>query len=331
MVALQGYQGAMTELAINGGDGLKKPHPALLDPEVRKAIGHAIDKQTLVNRVLNGLGKPLETLSVSPNPAWTPDIPAADRFDFNLDKARQILEDAGYKDTNGDGIREMPGGGQALRFKYGERSESDIGPGIREFVTGWLKKIGIATTVRVYSDTQLTPVIGKGDVDLFAWGWTPFVDPDPELSYFRCNQVPSDPQDPSNYYNDASWCNKTYDRMYAEQNKELDHAKRVSVVHDMLKLMYEQAPYVVLDYSPDLQAYRTDRFTGWVKQPAKTGPVAFSNTSPSYFLLKSVSASSSSGGLGAGAIVGIIAAAIVVLGGGGFLLARRRASTEERE
>ena len=74
-VAVQGYQGAMTEIGINGGDGLKKPHPALLDPKVREAIGHAIDKQTIVTKVLDGLGKPAGDLSVSPNPAWTPEIP----------------------------------------------------------------------------------------------------------------------------------------------------------------------------------------------------------------------------------------------------------------
>jgi peptide/nickel transport system substrate-binding protein len=330
IVAIEGLQGSFDELGINSGAGLKG-HPALKDVRVRQAIAHAVDKKTIVEKVEAGLGVPADAMSPSANPEWDVKLGDGDRFDFDLAKAKKILDDAGYKDTNGDGVREMPGGGQPLRFTYGERSESDIGRGIREFVTGWLKQIGIATTVRVYSDTQLTPVIGKGDVDLFAWGWTPFVDPDPQLSYFKCDQVASDPEDPSNYYNDASWCNKTYDRLYAEQNKELDHGKRVGIVHDMLKLMYEQAPYVVLDYSPDLQAYRTDRFTGWVKQPAKTGPVAFSNSSPSYFLLKSVSSSSSSGGLGAGAIVAIIAAAIVLIGGGGFILARRRASTEERE
>src|SRR3954469_22418181 len=55
---VQGYQGAMEEFAINGGAGLKKPHPALLDLRVRQAIAHAIDKKTIVNRVLAGLGKP---------------------------------------------------------------------------------------------------------------------------------------------------------------------------------------------------------------------------------------------------------------------------------
>ena len=48
----------MTEIAINGGDGLKKPHPALLDPKVREAIGHAIDRDTLVNRVESGFAQP---------------------------------------------------------------------------------------------------------------------------------------------------------------------------------------------------------------------------------------------------------------------------------
>ena len=52
----QGNQGAMDEFAINGGAGLKKPHPALLDLRVRQAIAHAIDKKTIVNRVLAGLG-----------------------------------------------------------------------------------------------------------------------------------------------------------------------------------------------------------------------------------------------------------------------------------
>ena len=85
---VEGFQGSMSEVAINGGDGLKKPHPALLDVKVRQAIGHAIDKKTLVSRVLNGHGKPAETLSVSPNPSWTPEIPADQVFDFDLDKAR---------------------------------------------------------------------------------------------------------------------------------------------------------------------------------------------------------------------------------------------------
>ena len=54
IVTVQGNQGAMNEFAINGGAGLKKPHPALVDLRVRQAIAHAIDKKTIVDRVLAG-------------------------------------------------------------------------------------------------------------------------------------------------------------------------------------------------------------------------------------------------------------------------------------
>ena len=108
---VEGAQGGFDELAINGGDGLKKPHPALEDKRVREAIMHAVDKQTIVDRVLRGIGEPAQAMSVSADSKWLPEIPADEQFDFNLDKANQILDDAGYEDTDGDGVREMPGGG----------------------------------------------------------------------------------------------------------------------------------------------------------------------------------------------------------------------------
>ncbi len=156
-VTNEGYQGSFSEVAINGGDGLKKPHPALADIEVRKAIAHAIDKKTLVARVLDGIGKPLETISPSANPEWVPDLSEDQVYDFDLDKAKQILEDAGYKDTNGDGVREMPNGGEPLKFTYYARSDGETGPKVAEFVRGWLDEIGIATTEKIASDSELTP------------------------------------------------------------------------------------------------------------------------------------------------------------------------------
>ena len=69
---------------------------------------------------------------------------------------------------------------------------------------------------------------------MFSWGWTPFVDPDPMLSYFTCDQVASDPEDPTNYYNDANYCDPEYDKLYQQQKVELDRDKRVEIVHEML-------------------------------------------------------------------------------------------------
>jgi len=328
---IQGNQGTMNEFAVNGGDGLKKPHPALLDPRVRQAIAHAIDKKTIVDRVMAGLAKPAETLSTSPDPSWTPEIPADQVYDFDLAKSKQILDDAGYKDTNGDGIREMPGGGKPLKMRYAVRTEGDTAQPTAEFITGWLKDIGIATTRKSYDDSALTLLIGKGDYDMFSWGWTPFVDPDQMLSYFKCDQIASDPKDPTNYYNDANFCDPTYDKLYKQQNTELDKAKRKEIVHEMLTRFQKNAAYDVLYTYPDLQGYYKGRFTGWIRQPAKTGPVLFSNSSPTYAVLKPVTASAGGdGGGGSGGIIAIVVIAVLAVVGV-ILFTRRRRTAYERE
>jgi peptide/nickel transport system substrate-binding protein len=329
---LQGYQGAMNELALNGGAGLKKPHPALLDPRVREAISHAIDRQTIVDKVLAGLGKPSEVLSVSPDPAWTPAVPPEDQGTFDLDQAKKILDDAGYKDTNGDGIREMPGGGRPLNFRYAVRSEGNTGESTAEFISGWLKEIGIKTTQKVYDDSRLTELIGKGDYDMFVWGWTPFVDPEQMVSYFTCDQVASDPKDPTNYYNDANWCDKEYDSLYKQQKVETDRAKREDLIHQMLLRFHDANVYQVLYVYPDTQAYVKGRFTGFQRQPEKTGPVIYSNSSPTYATLAPMTAASGAGsaddGGGSGGLIAIIVAVVVVAGGVLFMVRRRRTAYE---
>lgn len=329
--AIFGTQGSMSELAMNGmGGGLGDGHPALQDITVRHAIHHAIDKQVLFDRVINGYGVKGTTLSVSPDPAWKPAITEADQYSYDPAKAKQLLDDAGYVDTNGDGVREMPGGGQELVFRYAERSESEVAAPIRELITGWLEQIGIGTEVSVFDDTQLTDVVASGEYDLFVWGWTPFVDPDPLLSYFRCEQLTTSLD--SYGYNDANWCSDEYDALYTQQNQELDRTKRIELVHQMLRLFYDQSTYVVLFEDAELQAYRTDRFSGWTRQPAETGPVLFSNTSPTYANLVPVGGGGDDeGGMSTAVLVAVIVGAVVAAGAAVLLIARSRSSRDERE
>lgn len=332
---VQGQQGGFDELAMNAGaGGIGDGHPALEDVRVRQAIAHAVDKETIVDRVLNGLGEPADAMSPSPDREWIPEI--EEPFAFDLDEANRILDEAGYEDTDGNGVREMPGGGEELTFRWAVRTEAENAQATYELVSGSLAEIGIDTEIETYNDTQLGPVIGRGEWDLFVWGWTPFVDPDPLLSYFLCDQVSTDPEDPLDYYNDANWCNEDYDALYEEQNQELDHDRRVEIVHEMLTLFYEEAAYSVLYYSPDLQAYRTDRFEGWLHQPAEIGPVLFSNTSPTYANLQPISEtggdSSSDGDSSSntGLFVAIAVIGMLVIGGGAFALGRR-GSADDRE
>jgi peptide/nickel transport system substrate-binding protein len=202
---VSGQQGTFTELAMNGGaGGIGDGHPALQDLTVRHAIAHAIDRDVLFERVALGTGASGSVMTPSADPAWTPELSAEESFAFDPDRANAMLDDAGYVDTDGDGVREMPDGGQPLDMRYVQLSTSDIAPAIAEFVTQWLSDIGIATEVSVMDDDQLYEASIAGEYDLFVWGWTPFIDPDPQLSYFTCDQLTTDVDEPG--ANDANWC-----------------------------------------------------------------------------------------------------------------------------
>lgn len=331
IVTVAGAQGGFTELAMNGmAGGLGDGHPALQDLDVRHAIAMAIDRDALFERVALGIGLPLTVLGVSPLQEWLPEIPEDQQLNYDPAAANALLDAGGYLDTDGDGVREMPDGSQSLTFRYAERSEGTQGAAVRELITGWLTEVGIATEVSVFDDSQLGTAIGAGEYDLFVWGWTPFVDPDPMLSYFTCAQLTTDIE--SLGYNDANWCSEEYDALYEQQNQELDRAKRIEIVHEMITLFHNESTYVVLYHDADTQAYRTDRFEGWLQQPAETGPVIFTNSSPTYFNLTPIDGGGGDdGGMSTGVLIAIIAAVLVVVVGGGLLVMRSRAGREERE
>jgi len=350
-----GQQGGFDEIAINGGEAEGQPHPALLDVNVRRAMAHGIDKQAGIEDLWFDLATPLEVMSPSADPKWLAEIPEEDRLVYDPALANQILDEGGYLDTDDDGIREMPDGTNPIVITHAVNTDSDLGGPIGDLMVGWMAEIGIGVELEAYDQDALFGVIVDGTYDTFYWGWVPFVDPDPMLSYFTEAELGN--------YNDANWFDPQFDALYVEQNQELDEARRIEIVQEMLTILHDAAVYIPMWLSPDLQAYRTDTFEGWVQQPADVGPVFFSNSSPSYVLLSPVGGeepptdttapsdgspttvvgetpgSTIAGGGDDGPgdddgddtnwlLIGGIA--VVVVGGGAWLMSRRR-SEDERE
>ena len=81
-------------------------------------------------------------MSPSPDRTWIPEI-ARSSSTYDPEQANQILDEAGYVDTDGDGVREMPGGGRRWRSATPSAPSRDVARPIREFVTGSLAEIGI--------------------------------------------------------------------------------------------------------------------------------------------------------------------------------------------
>ncbi|MET0564845.1 MAG: ABC transporter substrate-binding protein [Acidimicrobiia bacterium] len=315
-----GQQGGFDEIAINGGAAEGQPHPALLDVDVRRAIAHGIDRPAVIEDLWFGLATPLEAMSPSADPKWIPEIPEENQLAYDPELANQILDEAGYMDTDGDGIREMPDG-TPIVIRHAVNTDGDLAGSIGDLMVGWMEEIGIGVELEAYDQDALFGVIVEGTYDTFFWGWVPFVDPDPMLSYFTEAEIGN--------YNDANWFDPAYDELYTEQNQEVDPERRVEIVHEMLTMFHEAAVYIPMYVAPDLQAYRTDTFEGWVKQPADIGPVMFSNTSPSYVQLTPIGADAGASDIN-WLLWGGIAAGVIVIAGV-FLAMRNRSKADERE
>ncbi len=121
------------------GDG----HPALTDVIVRRAIRQAINGQDLVDQVLLGYGIPGDTIIPPVSISGARFEPPPDvAIDWDLEAANSVLEDAGYVDTDGDGVREMPEGslepGRPLEFRYFVRTNEQTSVDAAPFVSEWL-------------------------------------------------------------------------------------------------------------------------------------------------------------------------------------------------
>jgi peptide/nickel transport system substrate-binding protein len=327
ITGIAGNQGLFYQLAMNAGcssapgDG----HPALKDKKVRQAINYAIDRDLLVEKSLLGHGTPGTAFAPSADPSWDLKVAADKAYKYDPAKAKALLDEAGWKDSNGDGVRDKDG--KELILRYFDLTEGDSAKNT-DFIVGWLKDVGIGTVVTSMSEDALTAAEGQNEFDLFTWDWIPFVDPDAQLSNYISSQVTTDPEVVG--YNDANWCNADYDKLYDQQHVELDVAKRHEIVQKMLEIFYDEAPYAVLYKADNLQAFRSDRWENFVRQPAETGPVLFTNTSPAYVELR-WKGGGSGGGTSTGLWIGVGAAVVIIVAGGLLFRSRRKGSDDERE
>jgi peptide/nickel transport system substrate-binding protein len=254
-------------------DGKCTGHPALRDVKVRQALATAMDKQQIVDVAKLGLATPGLTLT----PLGLGDYYASDVSDyaFNIAAANKLLDDAGYKDTDGDGIRECPasmsdcGKSGNLTFRFNYADDIDSAPREAELLKGMWNQIGVDIQIQGLDPDALTSVCCPAfDYDVMLWGWDS--DPDPQflLGVATCVEIESG-------FSETGYCNPTYDDLYAAQGIELDHATRVDLVHQMQKILIDDVVYTVPYYPQDVEAFRTDRFSGWL-----TGPVTIGLTDP---------------------------------------------------
>jgi peptide/nickel transport system substrate-binding protein len=326
--------GMNTGAATASGQPIGNGNPALKVTAVRQAINWAINRQTLVSRVLDGYGQVGTTIipPIYANEHYQP--PPSEMYTYNPAKANEILDAAGFtKDSHG--IRVDPSTGKEVSLRLFGRSDSQPSRQTVQFVQAWLQAIGFKITVKILSEDNLDQIIGDGDYDLFEFGWVDEPDPDYQLSTMTCAQRSA--KTGKSYtagLSDSFYCNPAYDALYQKQKTQINIPQRMQTVKAAQKIVYDAAPYAVTYYYDDLEAYRSDRFTGWVHQPTGDGALLFQWGVWSYLnvrpVVKAAGSTSSSGGTNPTVWV-LVGVAAVVLIGAAFTIGRRRGSVDDRE
>jgi peptide/nickel transport system substrate-binding protein len=236
-------------------------HPALKDVKVRQALAYATDKQQLIDVVLLGLGTP--GLSLVMPGHGEPFNSSLQDYSYDVEKAKQMLEDAGYKDTDGDGIREMPGDPKTpLSFRYSYPSDQlTNGPRFGELLSDMWKQAGVELKIQpVQADTLTAACCPAFDVDIMNWGWTAGPDPASLLGIVTTRNIPTGTSE-------TGYSNPEYDKLFDEQETTVDAAKRKDLIWKMQEILVRDVPYIIPYYAQKVEAYRTDRFQGWVVDP----------------------------------------------------------------
>jgi peptide/nickel transport system substrate-binding protein len=252
-----------SELIINSADPNNDPaptgNPALADPAVRLAIAHSINKQDIVDIVLQGLGTPGDSIVPSTLGGGFWHSPNIKDIPFDIDEANRVLDEAGYV-LGSDGVRAK--GDLRLEFRLQFPSDSATAPRIADMMADWFDQAGMkATPESVDPDSLTAATTPAGDYDLVLWGWGPDPDPDFILSVMTTDQFVD------GGWSDSGYHNPEYDQMYLDQQQIMDKAERQKVVWKMQEMVFKDSPYIVLYYDKMLQAYRSDRFTGFIESP----------------------------------------------------------------
>jgi peptide/nickel transport system substrate-binding protein len=351
----EGYANGYTYLSFNTRakqPGYKGSTSALEDPKFRDALMWAIDKKTLVDKVLNGHGVP-GTTNVPPyHVKWH--IEPANPRSFDIAEANKRLDAAGYQ-KNADGKRlDKEGKPITLRLTW----SNDNYPKDAQFIQGWWQQLGIdVDAFSTEEDTLINLLYGpetdkKDDAnwDTYIWSWGGDPDPMSLLSLFTTDQIAAG-------VDDCFFSNARYDELFTLQQQAVDEATRHQYIAEMQQIFYDVGCNTPLYYDSELHAYRTDKFVGWTNQPPDTGTPLFGFGHPGYLALKDAtlvptpaptSAATTAPGATSGPtattppttgntgssstplIIGGVVVLLVIVAGG-FLMMRRRGPKAEEE
>ncbi len=235
--------------------GYNLEDPRFADVRVRRAFSHAINKQEIVDAVLFGLGRVAEG-PYRPGTAWVNDkLPG---YDYDPAKARALLAEAGWTDTDGDGIVDKDGKPFAFRILTNQGNDPRLKTAT--MIQKRLRDVGVDAQVRVLEwSAFINDFIDKRHFDAIVLGWSLSLDPD-QYDIWHSSKTGY------KQFNFVSYKNAEVDDLLEKGRRTFDEAERKRIYDRLQEILYEDQPYTFL-YVPEATPILAARFHGIEEAP----------------------------------------------------------------
>lgn len=205
------------------------------DVRVRQAINYAINKQEIIEGVLLGLGQPVAS-PYKPGTRWS--NPNLTPYPYDPAKARRLLQEAGYTDSDGDGMLERDG--KPFSFEIITNAGNKPRASTATLIQRRLQEIGIKTSIRTIEWASfISRFIKTGDFEAVVLGWSLGVEPDQFNIWHSSQQGPGQ-------FNFIGYTNPQVDRLLEQGRLELDPDKRMQIYHRFAEILLQDSPVVYL-------------------------------------------------------------------------------------
>jgi peptide/nickel transport system substrate-binding protein len=210
--------------------GINMRDPVLADIRVRHAIGYATNRDAIIQYLRRGLGRPAVGLVADLAWAFEPDV---FRFAYDPNRARQLLDEAGYRDPDGSGPRPR----LTLSLKISTNEETRLQATAIQHDLG---SVGINLDVRSYEFATFYNDVVTGNVQLFALQWVggAMIDPDMLRRVFHSREIPPEG------FNRGHYQNEQVDRLLDLATSAVDEGTRKRYYGEAQKLIAADAPYI---------------------------------------------------------------------------------------
>ncbi len=222
--------------------GLNYGSDKVKDPKVRQALLYGLNREGFMQSYYQGYGQVYNSHILPTSWAYNPDVP---KYEYNPEKANQLLDEAGWKDTNGNGVRDKDG--VELELQWLTYTGSKYVDALIPIVQQSWEQIGVKVTPELMEFGTMMDKVNNREYDIFNGAWNLSIDPDPSGIFAISQDVPGG-------FNNIGWRNEEADKLLKEGKGTTNQEERKKAYAEWQLKFSEDVPYILLGNAQEMFA-----------------------------------------------------------------------------